>query len=212
MNAYRVLIVDDHQLIIHGVRTLLSAYPRYQIVGYIENGLSVYAACNEFMPDIVVLDLGLPGLGGLEVIEQLCQRWPRLRILVLTAVQDEITASRAIRAGAMGYVLKTSSQMVLLSAITHVVARKCYLDPDLDPHLIAQLSNEEGCGALLTRRERQVLQLISEGNANRNIAELLNISIKTVETHRLNTMRKLNAHKVTELLQSARRLGLLNAV
>lgn len=82
----------------------------------------------------------------------------------------------------------------------------------MDPHLIAQLSNEEGSGALLTRRERQVLQLISEGNANRNIAELLNISIKTVETHRLNTMRKLNAHKVTELLQSARRLGLLNAV
>lgn len=210
MNSYRVLIVDDHQLIIHGVKNLLSAYPRYQVVGQIEDGLSIYAACREFTPDIVILDLGLPGLSGLDVIPQLCQRWPALRILVLTATQDELTASRVIRAGAMGYVLKTSSQMVLLSAITSVAAGKKYLDPCLNQFAIADLGRELKNLTLLTCREHQVLQLISEGNANRNIAELLNISIKTVETHRLNTMRKLKAHKVTELLKSAHRLGLLS--
>ncbi|OCQ52254.1 Oxygen regulatory protein NreC [Photorhabdus australis subsp. thailandensis] len=210
MICYKVLLVDDHELIIDGIKNLLAAYPRYQVVAQVDDGLSVYAACRDLAPDIVILDLGLPGLNGLDIIPQLCQRWPDLRILALTAHDDELTASRVLRAGALAYVLKTSSQQILLAAITSVAAKKSYIDPNLNQeavHLLGEGTNDDS--TLLTRRERQILQLISEGNGNRNIAEMLSISVKTVETHRLNMMRKLKVHKVTELLNYSRKLGLI---
>ncbi|MER2474547.1 two component system response regulator [Photorhabdus laumondii] len=210
MICYKVLLVDDHELIIDGIKNLLAAYPRYHVIAQVDDGLSVYASCRDLAPDIVILDLGLPGLNGLDIIPQLCQRWPDLRILALTAHDDELTASRVLRAGALAYVLKTSSQQILLAAITSVAARKSYVDPHLNQEAIRLLGegiNDDS--TLLTRRERQILQLISEGNGNRNIAEILSISIKTVETHRLNMMRKLKVHKVTELLNYSRKLGLI---
>ncbi|NHB92789.1 two component system response regulator [Photorhabdus cinerea] len=210
MICYKVLLVDDHELIIDGIKNLLAAYPRYQVVAQVDDGLSVYAACRDLTPDIVILDLGLPGLNGLDIIPQLCQRWPDLRILALTAHDDELTASRVLRAGALAYVLKTSSQQILLAAITSVAAKKSYVDPNLNQeavHLLGEGTNDDS--TLLTRRERQILQLINEGNGNRNIAEVLSISVKTVETHRLNMMRKLKVHKVTELLKYSRKLGLI---
>nr|WP_197535183.1 two component system response regulator [Photorhabdus asymbiotica] len=208
--CYKVLLVDDHELIIDGIKNLLAAYPRYQVVAQVDDGLAVYAACRDLAPDIVILDLGLPGLNGLDIIPQLCQRWPDLRILALTAHDDELTASRVLRAGALAYVLKTSSQQILLAAITSVAAKKSYVDPNLNQeavHRLGEGTNDDS--TLLTRRERQILQLISEGNGNRNIAEMLSISVKTVETHRLNMMRKLKVHKVTELLKYSRKLGLI---
>ncbi|CAQ85869.1 MULTISPECIES: two component system response regulator [Photorhabdus] len=210
MICYKVLLVDDHELIIDGIKNLLAAYPRYQVVAQVDDGLAVYAACRDLAPDIVILDLGLPGLNGLDIIPQLCQRWPDLRILALTAHDDELTASRVLRAGALAYVLKTSSQQILLAAITSVAAKKSYVDPNLNQeavHRLGEGTNDDS--TLLTRRERQILQLISEGNGNRNIAEMLSISVKTVETHRLNMMRKLKVHKVTELLKYSRKLGLI---
>ncbi|MGL5757295.1 two component system response regulator [Plesiomonas sp.] len=205
----KLLLVDDHELIIDGIKNLLTPYPKYQIVGQAKDGLSVYSLCRESEPDIVILDLGLPGMTGLDVIIQLRRRWPNIRILALTAHHEEHHAHTTLHAGALGYVLKKSPQQILLAAIQSVAAGKKFIDPALKITQVEGLSltTDKNHGQL-TPRERQVLKLIAEGLCNRAIAESLSISLKTVETHRLNMMRKLDAHKVAELVHWSRRLGL----
>ncbi|WP_074012820.1 two component system response regulator [Candidatus Sodalis sp. SoCistrobi] len=209
MNNYKILLVDDHELIINGIINLLEPYPRFKIVAHIDDGLAVYNQCRIHEPDILVLDLGLPGINGLDLIPQLRSRWPQMSILAYTAHTEEYMAVRTLAAGALGYVLKNSRQQVLLAALQTVAVNKCYIDPALNREMInTALSMEADNQELLTPRERQILKLIADGNTNRLIAEQLCISVKTVETHRLNIMRKLNVHKVTELLNCSRRLGL----
>ncbi|MEN3259375.1 two component system response regulator [Sodalis endosymbiont of Spalangia cameroni] len=209
MNNYKILLVDDHELIINGIIVLLEPYPRFKIVAHIDDGLAVYNQCRIHEPDILVLDLGLPGINGLDLIPQLRSRWPQMSILAYTAHTEEYMAIRTLAAGALGYVLKNSRQQVLLAALQTVAVNKCYVDPALNRDMIhTALSMEADNQELLTPRERQILKLIADGNTNRLIAEQLCISVKTVETHRLNIMRKLNVHKVTELLNCSRRLGL----
>ncbi|AHF76770.1 Putative two-component response regulator [Sodalis praecaptivus] len=209
MNNYKILLVDDHELIINGIINLLEPYPRFKIVAHIDDGLAVYNQCRIHEPDILVLDLGLPGINGLDLIPQLRSRWPQMSILAYTAHTEEYMAIRTLAAGALGYVLKNSRQQVLLAALQTVAVNKCYVDPALNRDIIhTALSMEADNQELLTPRERQILKLIADGNTNRLIAEQLCISVKTVETHRLNIMRKLNVHKVTELLNCSRRLGL----
>ncbi|CAJ0993962.1 Oxygen regulatory protein NreC [Sodalis praecaptivus] len=209
MNNYKILLVDDHELIINGIINLLEPYPRFKIVAQIDDGLAVYNQCRIHEPDILVLDLGLPGINGLDLIPQLRSRWPQMSILAYTAHTEEYMAIRTLAAGALGYVLKNSRQQVLLAALQTVAVNKCYVDPALNRDMIhTALSMEADNQELLTPRERQILKLIADGNTNRLIAEQLCISVKTVETHRLNIMRKLNVHKVTELLNCSRRLGL----
>ncbi|MFI0488395.1 MAG: two component system response regulator [Yersinia sp. (in: enterobacteria)] len=205
----KLLIVDDHELIINGIRNMLAAYPRYQIVGQADNGLDVYNLCMKTEPDIVIVDLGLPGMDGLDVIIQLLRRWPKMKILALTARHEEHYASRTLNNGALGYVLKKSSQQILMAAIQTVSAGKHYVDPALDISLMNKLAqNSKNSQTVLTSRERQVLKLITEGACNRVIADRLSISPKTVETHRLNMMKKLDVHKVAELIQLSYRLGM----
>nr|AFH88795.1 putative two-component response regulator [Candidatus Sodalis melophagi] len=211
MNNYKILLVDDHELIINGIINLLEPYPRFKIVAHIDDGLAVYNQCRIHEPDILVLDLGLPGINGLDLIPQLRSRWPQMSILAYTAHTEEYMAIRTLAAGALGYVLKNSRQQILLAALQTVAVNKCYVDPALNRDMIhTALSMEADNQELLTPRERQILKLIADGNTNRLIAEQLCISVKTVETHRLNIMRKLNVHKVTELLNCSRRLGLTN--
>ncbi|MBB6155203.1 two-component system secretion response regulator SsrB [Pseudomonas sp. JAI115] len=179
----------------------------YEVVGDISDGLKVYGACLTLSPDLVLIDLGLPGMDGVDIIRQLKRRLPQLTIVVITADASEHRAHSALAAGALGYILKKSSQQVLLAGVQTALAGKVYLDPELN---LAQVT----CGptldgpSKLTLRENQVLKLIAEGARNRDIAEQLKISIKTVETHRLNLMRKLDAHNVAELVNWAWRLGL----
>ncbi|BAE74554.1 Oxygen regulatory protein NreC [Sodalis glossinidius str. 'morsitans'] len=209
MNNYKILLVDDHELIINGIINLLEPYPRFKIVAHIDDGLAVYNQCRIHEPDILVLDLGLPGINGLDLIPQLRSRWPQMSILAYTAHTEEYMAVRTLAAGALGYVLKNSRQQVLLAALQTVAVNKSYIDPALNREMIhTALSMEAENQELLTPRERQILKLIADGYTNRLIAEQLCISVKTVETHRLNIMRKLNVHKVTELLNCSRRLGL----
>lgn len=209
MNDHKILLVDDHELIINGIINLLVPYPRFRIIAHTENGLEVYNACRLHEPDIVILDLGLPGINGLDLIPQLCSRWPKMAILAYTAHNEEFMATRTLSAGAMGYVLKNSSQKTLLAAIQTMAVRKRYIDPALNRDAINSALNTEGDSPeLLTPRERQILRLIANSYTNRLIGEQLCISVKTVETHRLNIMKKLNVHKVTELLNCSRRLGL----
>ena len=209
MHDHKILLVDDHELIINGIISLLSPYPRFSITAHIDDGLEVYNACRIHQPDIVVLDLGLPGINGIDLIPQIHCRWPQMAILAYTAHMEEFIAIRTLAAGAMGYVLKNSSRQVLLAALQTVAANKRYIDPALNREAInIALSVNHDNGEILTPRERQILRLIADGYTNRLISERLCISVKTVETHRLNIMRKLNVHKVTELLNCSRRLGL----
>ncbi|ECX2002019.1 two component system response regulator [Salmonella enterica subsp. enterica serovar Newport] len=210
MHEHKILLVDDHELIINGIINLLSPYPRFHVVAHIDDGLEVYNACRIHEPDIVVLDLGLPGIDGVNLIPQLRRRLPQMAILAYTAHMEEAMAIRTLSAGAMGYVLKNSSRQVLLAALQSVAVKKSYIDPALNLDAInTALRVKNDNKEILTLRERQILKLIADGFTNRHIGEQLCISVKTVETHRLNIMRKLNVHKVTELLICTRRLGLI---
>lgn len=210
MHDHKILLIDDHELIVNGIINLLSPYPRFQVVAHIDDGLEAYNACRIHEPDIVVLDLGLPGINGLDLIPQLHRRLPHTAILAYTAHMEETMAIRTLSAGAIGYVMKNSSQQVLLAALQSVAVKKHYIDPALNREAIdTALRTKNNCTEMLTPRERQILKLIADGFTNRLIGERLCISVKTVETHRLNIMRKLNVHKITELLICARRLGLI---
>ncbi|MBZ6066172.1 two component system response regulator [Aeromonas schubertii] len=204
----RVLIVEDHALLIDGIRNLLANQPRYDVVGAVSDGLAVYEACQRLTPDMVLLDLGLPGMDGIDVIHQLRRRWESLRIVVVTASSEERRGREALAAGALAYVLKQSPQQTLLAALQHAAIGKRFVDPALKLETLESVQSG-GAETPLTLRERQILKLVAEGKRNRDIAELLSISLKTVETHRLNLMRKLDAHNAAELSNWARRLGLL---
>ncbi|AVO60250.1 two component system response regulator [Pseudomonas chlororaphis] len=203
----RILIVEDHYLLIYGIKILLSAMPGYEVVGEIVDGLNVYAACQELKPDVVLLDLGLPGMDGIDVIRQLKRRRPELTIVVVTADASEHRARDALAAGALAYILKKSSQQVLLAGLQTAIAGQVFLDPALNLAHVTSAPNVGGQGNLTTR-ERQILKLIAEGDRNRDISEKLSITIKTVETHRLNLMRKLDAHNIADLVNWACRLGI----
>ena len=158
---------------------------------------------------MVFMDLNLPGMSGVEAIRQLRKRWPDMMIIVLTASEEERKAREALDAGSNGYVLKNGSKSTLLAAIKSVTRGKNFLDPALDAKHIEALSLvEEGDIPVLTPREKQVLKLIFEGKRNRDIAEALLIGLKTVETHRMNIMRKLDAHNVADLMKWAHRMGI----
>jgi len=203
----RVVLIEDHSLISDGVKQLLSSLPGYQVAGEVTDGLEAYAACQRLAPDLVLMDLGLPGMDGIDVIHQLKQRWPELIIMVLTANSNEHRARAALEAGAIAYILKKSSQQTLLAALQAVRAGRTFLDPSLDQQQISEKPSLDGTVSL-TVRERQILKLIAQALRNRDIAENLKITIKTVETHRLNLMRKLNAHSAVALTNWAVRLGI----
>lgn len=203
----RILIVEDHQILIYGIKKLLSTVAGYHVVGDISDGLEVYRACLKLAPDLVLIDLGLPGMDGIDIIRQLKRRTPELTIVVITADTSEHRAHDALAAGALGYILKKSSQQILLAGLQTALAGKVYLDPELNQAQVTRMHTPDG-PSKLTLRENQVLKLIAEGARNRDIAEQLRISIKTVETHRLNLMRKLDAHNVAELVNWAWRLGI----
>jgi two-component system secretion response regulator SsrB len=203
----RILIAEDHPMLRLGLKRLLESIPPYRVVGEVDNGLKVYESCLTLNPAIVLLDLGLPGMHGIDVIVKLRRRWKDLGIIVITADATERRAREALEAGANGYVLKNSPQGILLGALRKIEQGHTALDPALRATQINQQSRL-GDEITLTPRERQILKLIAEGDRNREIAEQLSISIKTVETHRLHLMRKLDAHNAVELVNWASRLGI----
>lgn len=205
---YRILIVEDHALLCEGIRRLLATQTHYVIVGVVDNGLDVYKSCLQLKPDIVLLDLSLPGMDGVDIISQIYKRWEQqLPIIVLTATENRLQES--FKAGAQSYILKRSPYNILLTAMKHVISGKEYIDPNLG---FTKETNKTRLNLdhSLTTRERQTLKLIAEGKRNRDISELLSVSLKTVETHRFNLMRKLDAHNAAELSLWAHRLGIIN--
>jgi DNA-binding NarL/FixJ family response regulator len=214
MSRTTIVLADDHVVVRQGLRALLEAEPDFAIVGEAADGLEVPDLVERLKADVLVLDLMLPGLNGLEVTRQVQQRSPQARVVVLSMYANEAYVLEALRNGAAAYVLKEASAADLVHAIREVMAGRRYLSPPLSESAI-ELYVQKAKAAprdpyeALTTREREVLQLAAEGQSNPEIADRLGISVRTVETHRANLMTKLALHNQTELVRYALKRGIL---
>ncbi len=215
MESVRILLVDDHAVLRDGVRMVLESQPGFQVVGTTENGQDAVRLVEDLKPDIAVLDIAMPEMNGLDATRAIRQCCPDTQVVILSMHEGEEYLREALRAGAAGYVLKRAAAKELVGAIQRVRHGESYLDPALTRTLISdyvrQVERGDETPDSLTERELEVLKLVAEGFTNRQIAFKLNISIKTVQTHRANLMDKLNLHDRTELVRYAIRRGLIQA-
>ncbi len=212
----RILIVDDHAILRQALRLMLEAEPELEVVGDAANGREAVAMTEKEMPDVVLMDMVMPGLNGLEATRQIRKRSPKTRVLILTGYMEDEQILSALRAGAAGYVVKRSDTEELLLGIRAVHRGNSYFssaisDGDAINQYLWQAKQEDGKVGydLLTSREREVLQLIAEGHSNQRIAQELFISVKTVEAHKAHIMSKLHARNRTDLIRYALRKGLV---
>ena len=212
MQNIRLLIVDDHAVLRDALRALLSLSEDIEIVGEASDGTEAIEKVQELEPDVVVMDLGMPKMDGLEATRRISKKYPRVKVLVLTQHDNKEYILSAIKAGASGYVPKKALGAELMSAIRSVYQGQSFLYPSAAAALIDDYVHrveERDPYDTLTGREREVLKLIAEGHTSRKIAEMLFISLKTVQGHRTKVMEKLDIHNRTELIKYAMRKGLL---
>ena len=213
MNPLRVLLADDHTLVRAGLRKLLESIPDVEVVGEAADGLALLALAAQVRPGIVLMDIAMPGLNGLEATARLLRDWPEVRVLILSMHQNEEYVREALRHGAAGYLLKDSAPMELDLALKAVLRGETYLSPAVSKGVmsdyIQRLRSAEQPGAQLTPRQREVLQFIAEGLSTKDIARRLDLSVKTVDTHRSQLMKQLDIHEVTGLVRYAMRIGLI---
>ena len=208
MNKIRVLLADDHAILRDGIRALLEDEPEMEIIGEAENGLDVVRMVDQLKPDIVLMDIGMPRLNGLEATRQILNLSPTTRVLILTMHDNEEYIRQVLAAGALGYILKDAAARELIQAIKVVHRGEAVLSPAITRLVIedylrwGDLQTEEDM-ICLTPREREVLQLIAEGYTNKQMADILCISIKTVQSHRMKMMQKLDLHNRGELIKYA---------
>lgn len=209
----RVLIAEDHTLLRAGLCALLSQDPDIEIVGETDNGRDSVRASGALAPDLVLMDITMPGMNGIEAIREIKRRDASVRVLVLTIHKTEEYIHESLKAGADGYILKDASHDELRVAIRSVLNGKTYLSPDISDKVICRylggLANVSGPWDTLTHREKEVLKLVAEGHPNKYIAEFLSLSVKTVEKHRSNLMRKLDLHNAATLTAYAIEKGLI---
>jgi DNA-binding NarL/FixJ family response regulator len=212
---YRVLIVDDHTLLRAGLRSLLSNDPDFEVVGESDNGRDAVRAVAALSPHIVLTDLSMPGMNGLEAITDIKRRFPETRVLVITIHKTDEYIHEALHAGANGYILKDATANELSVAIRSILNGKTYLSPDISEKVINgyldlnKTGNTVSAWDTLTHREREILKLVAEGNTNRHISAYLSLSVKTVEKHRSNLMQKLDLHNASALTSYAISKGLV---
>jgi DNA-binding NarL/FixJ family response regulator len=194
----RVVIADDHAIVREGLRSLVEAQPGFDVVGEAADGQQAWQCACDLTPDVLVLDLSMPGVGGAEAAERIARECPSVRVLALTMHEERGYVSRLLRAGAAGYLLKRTASSELVRAIRTVAAGGTYVDPSLAGALLADTSHRssrggDGASRLgdLTARETEVLRLVARGHSNKEIGAALEISVKTVETHKANAMTKL---------------------
>ncbi len=210
----RILITDDHGVIRGGLRVLLKAEPGFEVVGEASSREECLQLAEELRPDIVLLDISLPDAHGIEITATLMERYPGLRVLILTFHEDEIILREALRAGAAGYITKVAADVELIDAIKVVMRGDIYIHPSLTHMLIKNLTplpmKRKETAATLSLREVEVLRLIAQGCTNRDVARLLNLSTRTVEGHRAKIMAKLNVRSRVELITFVEEHGLLD--
>lgn len=216
MSKIRVLLADDHTIVRQGLRALLDSQEDIEVVGEAEDGRQAFEKTKELIPDIVIIDITMPNLNGIEATRQIKKLNPEIKVLVLTVHDNEEYIHQILQAGASGYLLKESAVTDLVSAINAVKKGGIFLSPAISKVVVKDYIRhaEEGTGDfdslnILTNREREVLQLIAEGRTNREVAHLLKLSVKTVDVHRSHIMEKLNIHDVTGLVKYSIRKGLI---
>jgi DNA-binding NarL/FixJ family response regulator len=213
MRRSTILLADDHALILAGIQGLLGGY--YDIVDQVRDGRSLVAAAVRLKPDLIILDISLPLLNGIEAVRQIKKVWPAAKLLFLTMHASPAYLKEAMDAGGMGYVLKSSANEELRSAVQKILKGHTYISPSFDQDVLEAVhSFQRGhphSSATLTFRQAEVLQLVAEGWGNKEIADLLKVSVKTVDFHRGRIMRKLGAHNVAELVRYAVHAGVVGA-
>ncbi|HXZ80601.1 MAG TPA: response regulator transcription factor [Terriglobales bacterium] len=215
MRRIRILLADDHKLMRSGLKLLIEQQQDMTVVGEADDGRQAVALAKSLKPDVVVLDIGMPNLNGIEAAHQIAQTDPAPALVMLSMHSDESYVLRALKAGARGYLLKDSAESELIRAVHAVTEAKSFFSPAVSKVLLddymrkLQRSGVEDSYELLTPREREILQLVAEGKSNKDVANLLNLSVYTVETHRANIMEKLNLRGVPELILYAVRKGII---
>jgi DNA-binding NarL/FixJ family response regulator len=212
----RILLVDDHEIIRKGLRSVLEARKDWEIVGEATTGRDAVKKVEELKPDVVVMDISMPELNGLEAVRQIVKLSPRTEVLVLTMHESEDLVREVLEAGARGYLLKSDASRQLISAVEALRIHRPYLtsrvnEVVLTGYLGGKPLKGETSGGRLTPREREIVQLLAEGLTNKEVATMLHISVKTAETHRTNIMRKLDLHSVSELVRYAVRNHIIEA-
>ena len=207
----RLFLADDHTLVRQGIAALFAISPDIEVVGECGNGLNVMDGVLETKPDVVVLDLAMPGLNGMDVCRQLTRKAKGVAVLILTMYADEEFIVRSLENGANGYLLKEAAPDQLVEAVRTVARGDLFLGPGVPRSILSRLTSrtDDDPYDRLTSRERQVFQLIAEGKTNRKIAEILGLSVKTVDTHRAHLMRKLDIHDQTSLVKIAIQKGII---
>jgi two-component system response regulator NreC len=216
MSQIKILLADDHSVMRTGLRLVLERQEDFQVVGEASDGREAVALAQQHKPDVIVMDVTMPNLNGIEAARQISGAVPQASIVMLSMHSDEAYVLRALKAGARGYLLKESAESDLIAAVRTVHAGKAFFSPAVSRMLVEDYVRElkdreiEDSYELLTTREREILQLVAEGKSNKDVANLLNLSLYTVETHRGNLMEKLNLHTVPELILYAVRKGVIS--
>jgi two-component system response regulator NreC len=212
----RILLADDHTVMRNGLRLLLERQPYLRVVGEAADGREAVELAAAEKPDVIVMDIAMPHLNGVEAARQIVIRNPQTAVVILSMHSDESYVIRSLKAGARAYLLKDSAEADLIGAIDAVMDGKSFFSPAVRKILKEDYMHQlEEMGAedtyeLLTNREREVLQLVAEGKSNKEVANLLNLSLYTVETHRTHILQKLNLHSVPELILYAVRKGIIS--
>ena len=211
----RIIVADDHAVMRRGLRLVLEQQVDFQVIGEANDGREAMSMVESLKPDVAVLDITMPNLNGIDAARQINARQPGVAIVILSMHADEGYVLRALKAGARGYLLKESPESDFIQAIRAVSTGKAFFSPAVSRMLVEdyvrQLQDKdiEDSYELLTPREREVLQLVAEGKSNKDVANMLNLSLYTVETHRSNILEKLNLHSVPELILYAVRKGVI---
>jgi two-component system response regulator NreC len=211
--AIRIIVADDHQIVRQGLRLLLEAEPDMEVIGEANNGRRVLKLAQELLPDVIIMDLSMPELNGIEATRQILSEVPETKVVALSMHSDSLFVLNMIKAGASGYLLKDCALEELVKAIRTVVNQKTYLSPGISDIVIRDFvtgwqTTSSSAFSVLSAREREVLQLMAEGKTTNQIANGLCVSVKTVEAHRKQVMTKLGIHSVAELTKYAIRQGL----